>query len=178
MLDRDTTAVGWRQNRLRDLEGPGGDVAPPLRPAPDRPGEARGASLLHHLLSKPSTLLGRITGALSVVNLLRDLLEVPLFGRLEQWVATYRYVIAQLTDFAFGWINGRWFRVSHSEGHVLILALLVAMAEARATRSHEQSQSPNATGAEAFLASLGTSFVFRIYPILLIAIVLPTPWGE
>lgn len=116
------------------------------------------------------SFLGWIMGGLSFLNLIRDLAPIKLYGLLAEWVGAYALLVKRLTDFLFGWIDWHWMNVTEAEGHVFILAIILASAGLRAElglRKHKLSALRTSTPAVALFLSL----------VILPMIVIPGPVG-
>lgn len=61
-------------------------------------------------------------GALSLVNLVRDLSRLQLYGLLKESSDAYSLLVQTITEVAFGWLQWRLLSITTSEGHVLTLA--------------------------------------------------------
>ena len=122
----------------------------------------------------PVHLLTWISGAFSLLHLIRDLTPVELFGLAKEWVDAYGLLVRRVTTFLFGWINWRWISVSDNEGHVVVLAWLLSIAFSRAIVNSEPHRSDNATGR---VLTAVTTGVVMISPVWVVALLLADPWG-
>jgi hypothetical protein len=116
----------------------------------------------------PLRILGWIAGALSVVNLMRDLDWVSLRGTLGRWVEVYERLVTDAVDFLFGWISVSWIEMTEPEAHLIVICSLLASSVARGFALAD------------FYESLGAWFgaiaLFVGVPVL-VALLTPGPWG-
>ncbi|GAA1786471.1 hypothetical protein GCM10009682_05720 [Luedemannella flava] len=121
----------------------------------------------------PFRMLGWVAGALSMVNLVRDLDWVSLRGSVDQWVDAYGRFVAAGADLLFGWIKVGWLHVSHMEAHGLVIVglLLSTFIKAGVTETNARGQA--ATFGEDVVKPLGALGV----PAVAAALVLPGSWG-
>jgi hypothetical protein len=120
------------------------------------------------------SLLGWISGGLSLLNLIEDLTPLKLFRKLEKWVHAYSLFIEKISDFLFGWINLQWINISHLEAHLLVITFVVLGAYFRADYKAERGIGESM--ASSLFVSPGpamTLFLFALLPALL----LPTWFG-
>ncbi|MFN9546788.1 MAG: hypothetical protein ACK6AD_06920 [Cyanobacteriota bacterium] len=121
------------------------------------------------------SLLGWISGGLSLLNLIEDLTPLKLFGKLEKWVQAYSLFIEKISDFLFGWINLQWINISPLEAHLLVITFVVVGAyfrvEFKAQRGHGES-----IASDLFI-SLGPVMTDFFLLALLPALLLPTWFG-
>jgi hypothetical protein len=76
----------------------------------------------------PIRVLGWFVASLSLLNLLRDMTLVNLRGLLSEWLGAYSALIHRIGTALFGWLT--W--IQPAEYHVLVLAVLIGGAAARA----------------------------------------------
>jgi len=78
-------------------------------------------------------ILGWLLGALSVLNLIRDLTPLELYGLAREWIGAYGQLVSSVGDFAFGWLRWGWVAIDKYEYHVLVLIGLITGAMIRAS---------------------------------------------
>lgn len=98
-----------------------------------RDGEGLRADLRAVRASLPVRMLGWVPGALSFLNLIRDMTLVEVFGLVRQWLDLYDLLVRRITGFLFGWIDWRWIRLDDAESHVLIIGILLGGVAGRAS---------------------------------------------
>lgn len=118
------------------------------------------------------SLLGWVTGALSMLGLLDDLKWVKIHKHLQQWLDIYTQAIKKVTHVLFGWINFYWLSISTNEGHVLVLMALVAVAVYRAS----QRRTKRYTGKADWTLALGIGLL-TVFPVFLAELLLPGELG-
>jgi hypothetical protein len=126
----------------------------------------------------PFKLLGWITGALSIVNLTKDLNWFTLEGNIARWVNTYQRLVGDARTFLFGWIHVSWMHVSIADAHGLVLCALIGSSVLRGLIAGDRA--PAETRAERFGEAIGMGLLAWLAPMLivsLLALVLPDPWG-
>jgi hypothetical protein len=87
----------------------------------------------------PFKILGWVAGALSIVNLTKDLNWFTLAGTIARWIDVYQRLVVDVRSFLFGWIHVSWMHVSQLEAHGLVLIALLATSFARGGRSVSRS---------------------------------------
>lgn len=118
-----------------------------------------------------------VTGGLSLLNLIRDLTPIELFGRVSDWVDAYSLLIRKIRFYLFAWLDWRWFNISETEGHVLVLTILFVLAWIRASDVHNRERLGDAHKPrdKAFAYLVFAPFMFL--PSLIVALALPDYWG-
>ncbi len=84
-------------------------------------------------VSKLVNLLVWVTSGLSVLNLLRDLTPLNLYGRFAEWVNAYAKLVAFIAKPLFGWVNWRWMSVDSIDAHIFVITLMFSSAVVRAS---------------------------------------------
>jgi len=124
----------------------------------------------------PFKVLGWVAGALSIVNLTKDLNWFTLQGVLAQWVETYQHLVGDVRSFLFGWIHVSWMHVSLMEAHGLVLVLLLMSSVAKAFIALSRHEARDDSREEV----VGAFLLFWIGPLLVapfLALLVPDPWG-
>jgi len=115
-------------------------------------------------------LFGWVFGALSLLNLIKDLNFIELYGSIRDWVTAYTMLVSTVGHFLFGWIHWRWIRIDAEEHHVLVLAALIAGTVGRAYYATLlRRNSSNAAG-----DSVGIAFVFMLFAFVAVLLI-PSP---
>jgi hypothetical protein len=125
----------------------------------------------------PSHIFAWVTGGLSLLHLIRDLSPVELFGLVKEWGDAYALLVRHTATLLFAWVNWRWMQVSENETHVLVLAVLLGAAFARATRKALRDSGYPFRPLEAPAISTLTALFLCVAPQLLLAALLPDPYG-
>ncbi len=121
------------------------------------------------------SIFGWVLGGLSALNLIHDLSPVKLYGLVKDWADGYQFLVEKIGNFLFGWIDWRWVTIDKTEMHVVILAILLGSATMRASRTaHLQAGVPPAA---AFIGAAAAAVLVIVLPVLIIAALLPSPWG-
>ena len=123
------------------------------------------------------TVLGWVLGGLSLLNLIRDLTPMELYGLLLQWSDAYDAFVAKIGNFILGWINWRWITVDDSEYHVILLSVLVASALAKADFARDVSLGRVESRWASLIAIAGASSLVTVVPIIVIALLFANPFG-
>ena len=76
--------------------------------------------------------VGWILAAHSLLNLIRDLNLIELYGLLREWTTAYGLLVSNLGYFLLGWITWGQFGIDGSETHVVVIAALMGSAAGRA----------------------------------------------
>jgi hypothetical protein len=120
--------------------------------------------------------IASLLAAITLLNLI--ILETPLqlAGMLKVWLATYNTELNQRLDFLFGWIDFHWLNISHTEGNVIILSLLLGVLQARGIIS---SSSETPRGLQ-FLVQLSLLLSFGFLyggAAFVLVLLIPYPFG-
>lgn len=122
-----------------------------------------------------------ILGGLSLLNLIRELSPIKLYGLVAEWTNAYNMVFGKLVRVLFGWAQWEWMTVSPIEGHVIILLVLLLgtlfrmiIAVRRASHKIDGVNSFQSLGLS-FGASLTLFFVLFVGGA--VALTLPEPLG-
>ena len=118
--------------------------------------------------------LGWILGGLSVMQLLKDLTPLEIYGLLNEWMLAYAGFVATVSDFLFGWIDWRWMNISAIDAHILVLAIVFTSALARA--STEAQVRNGMTVLDAMTGAWRAAAVIVLLPVLLLCALIPSPY--
>ncbi len=124
---------------------------------------------------RPSILLhaiGWVLGALSLLNLIKDLNLVELYGKIGEWTLAYGLFVSRIGSFLFGWIDWGWIRIDALEYHMLVITVLVGSAAGRAAYSTAIRRGKADPGLELF-----ATFAVFIACALGAALVIPSPYS-
>jgi hypothetical protein len=113
------------------------------------------------------------TSALSVLNLLRDLTSINLYGQLAEWVQAYTRLVAAIAGPLFGWMTWRWVGVDSIDAHILVIAMMFCSALARA--STEVQMADGDRRGIAMAAAWSASLLIVFLPVVILLSVLPKP---
>lgn len=123
--------------------------------------------------SRLMTPLGWVLGALSVMNLLKDLTPMKIYGLLGDWLQAYASFVAAIAEPLFGWIHWRWISVSANDAHVIVLTVVFCSALTRA--SAEAQIEDGSSWDSAMVGGCAGSFVTVGLPVFVLTILLPQP---
>ncbi len=121
------------------------------------------------------SLIGYVLGGLSLLDLAETLSPVELYGKLKTWFEAFERFVTLVRDVFFGWLEIYWFSVSPEEMSVIILALTLTFAVARASPASNAGSERRywSLWREGLLAGL----VLIFCPVVLIALVMPDVLG-
>ena len=125
-------------------------------------------------LLRPLRVLGWLAGGLSLLNMIEDLSPLKVFGQLKSWLDAYTSFVSDLGAFLFGWIEYEWIAIDDREMHILILAMLLVGAYARAVGRMPRTPF-GGVGDQIGTAIAGVVFYFSC--VLLPAILVPSWYG-
>jgi hypothetical protein len=117
-------------------------------------------------------ILGWILGAASLLNLIKDLNLVELYGKIAEWTAAYGLFVSRVGSFLFGWLEWRWFGVDALENHMLVIAALIGGAAGRAAYATGIRR-----GKEDLLAELVGTFLLFFVCAFFAALFIPSPYS-
>ena len=120
-------------------------------------------------------IIKALLGGLSSFKVIEDLNITKLYGILDKWIVAYNNLIEPIGKFLFGWLKFRWIEVSPFEYHILVIAIILISAYARAELKYQKQHFPNQSAEPAFLV-FSVSLVYLLMIFLPIAL-LPSYWG-
>ncbi|MFT3733033.1 MAG: hypothetical protein QM780_16700 [Hyphomicrobium sp.] len=121
------------------------------------------------------SVFGWVLGGLSVLNLIHDLSPIKLYGLVKDWAEGYQSLVEKIGTFLFGWIDWRWVSIDRNEMHIIVLAILLGAATMRASRMVQIRG--GVPPIAAFVGAMFGAFFVIILPVIIIAALLPEPWG-
>jgi len=146
---------------------------PVQEPSPAHVANQTGHGAAPRTVSKLVNLFGWVTSGLSVLNLLRNLTPLNLYGRLAEWMHAYAQLVAKIAKPFFGWLHWRWMSVDSIDSHILVITLMFSSAVVRA--SAEVQMKDGETRFRATVGALAATALLVFLPVLFVLIVLPKP---
>lgn len=110
---------------------------------------------------------GWLLGGLSLLNLIRDVTPLELYGLVRDWVDAYTDFVDRVCGFLFGWIDWSWIRIDASENHIIVIAIILGATVGRARPRPGGSPFVNAMAWMGIMALL----------FAMLMLLLPSPWG-
>lgn len=115
-------------------------------------------------------IAGYAFGALSLLELLKYLSPLEIYGDLKIWVDAYSAFVDRANALLFGWMAFLGFRISNAEANLVILALVFASALTRARRKAAEAAGDGFSYFVSVLALL-------LGPMLLALLLFSIPWS-
>lgn len=87
----------------------------------------------------PVTVITWVMGALSFLNLIREISPLKLYGLVADWANAYNLFVKQVVSFLFGWIKFGWVSLDPIEGHIFVLGFILLSAYWRSYMRHSMA---------------------------------------
>ena len=86
-----------------------------------------------------ASVISWILGALSLLNLIKDLTPLRLYGLLAEWVKAYSLFAETISLYVFGWLKNLGYELTEREAHVLIVCTILVAAVVRASGRNDSA---------------------------------------